>query len=114
MVGDVNEAVKNVTRMAGSEVNMLETLLAPITANWNELRRIGESYKLAGNSMESCGGNLEEVVRRVGPHWDGKAALAFEGWAQSQIAAMKWEGPVGRVISDLLPTVSTMPPRRPR
>lgn len=106
VVGDVNEAVKNVTRMAGSEVNMLEMILSRITANWNELRRIGESYKIAGNSMESCGGNLEDVVRRVGPHWDGKAALAFEGWAQSQTAAMKWEGPVGRVICDLLTLIA--------
>ncbi|MFD4403327.1 hypothetical protein ACFWPH_11230 [Nocardia sp. NPDC058499] len=102
VVGDVNEAVKNVTRMAGSEVNIIEMVLSPIQANWNELRRIGETYKVAGNSMESSGANLEDAVRRAGPHWDGKAAIAFETWAGNQIAAMKWEGPVGRVISDLL------------
>ncbi|WP_063130656.1 hypothetical protein [Nocardia fusca] len=106
VVGDVNEAVKNVTRMAGSEVNILEMVLSRITANWNELRRIGETYKVAGNAMESSGANLEDAVRRVGPHWDGRAAIAFETWAGSQVAAMKWEGPVGRVISDMLNIVA--------
>ncbi|MGW1739269.1 hypothetical protein ACWCPQ_10710 [Nocardia sp. NPDC001965] len=106
VVGDVNEAVKNVTRMAGSEVNILEMVVSRITANWNELRRIGETYKVAGNAMESSAANLEDAVRRVGPHWDGRAAIAFETWAGSQVAAMKWEGPVGRVISDLLTLVA--------
>ncbi len=101
IVGDVNDSIKSVTRMAGNEVNILETILSPITANWNELRRIGESYKVAGNAMEASGNNLDNAVRRIGPKWDGKAAIAFEDWAQRQSSAMKWEGPVGRVVSDV-------------
>ncbi|NKY86372.1 hypothetical protein [Nocardia veterana] len=101
IVGDVNDSIKNVTRMAGNEVNILETILSPVTANWNELRRIGESYKVAGNAMETSGSNLESAVRRIGPKWDGKAAIGFEDWARKQISAMKWEGPVGRVVSDV-------------
>ncbi|MCM6772978.1 hypothetical protein NDR87_05025 [Nocardia sp. CDC159] len=100
-LGDVNDAIKNVTRMAGNEVDILATCLAPITTNWNELRRIGESYKVAGNAMEASGANLDDAVRRVGPKWGGRAAISFEDWAGKQIRAMKWEGPVGRVISDV-------------
>lgn len=99
---DVNESIKSVTRMAGQEIDPLVLVLKPIEGNWNEVRRIGESYKVAGNAMEATGRNLENGVRLVGPHWNGKAAIAFEqNWARRQIAAMKWEGPVGRVIADV-------------
>ncbi|WP_040795283.1 hypothetical protein [Nocardia higoensis] len=105
-VGDVNEAIKNVTRMAGNEVNVLEKALTPITANWNELRRIGECYKVAGNAMEQSGNDLEAALGQLGPHWDGKAAISFEDWARRQSEALKWEGPVGRIISDILTEVA--------
>ncbi|MFC8047599.1 hypothetical protein [Nocardia sp. NPDC057353] len=101
-LGDVNESIKSVTRMAGAEVDPLVLVLKPIEGNWNEVRRIGEAYKVAGNAMEATGKNLENGVRLVGEHWNGKAAIAFEqDWARRQIAAMKWEGPVGRVIADV-------------
>lgn len=99
---DVNEEIKSVTRTAGEEVDPLVLILQPVEGNWNELRRIGEAYKVAGNAMEASGKNLESGVVRVGPTWNGKAAIAFEqNWARRQIAAMKWEGPVGRVIADV-------------
>lgn len=106
VIGDVNDAIKDVTRMADQEINIIETVLSPITVNWNELRRIGETYKLAGNGMEASGKNLEDALGRVGPNWDGQAAIAFENWARAQIAAMKWEGPTGRVICDLFNVIS--------
>ncbi|MBF6213834.1 hypothetical protein IU433_28560 [Nocardia puris] len=101
-LNDVNESIKSVTRMAGNEVDPLVWVLKPIEGNWNEVRRIGESYKVAGNAMEATGKNLENGVKLVGEHWNGKAAISFEqNWAQRQIAAMKWEGPVGRVLADV-------------
>ncbi|MFI5720983.1 hypothetical protein [Nocardia sp. NPDC051750] len=106
VLGDVNDAIKDVTRMAGEEINILETVLNPITVNWNELRRIGETYKVAGNGMEALAANLEDGLSKVGPNWNGQAAIAFEDWARPQIAAMKWEGPTGRVICDLFNVIS--------
>ncbi|WP_280246837.1 hypothetical protein [Nocardia abscessus] len=104
---EANESIKHVTRMAGKEVDPLVLVLAPIEGNWNELRRIGESYKVAGNAMEASGKNLENGVELVGEHWNGKAAISFEeNWARRQIAAMKWEGPVGRVIADVFGLVA--------
>ncbi|WP_280217589.1 hypothetical protein [Nocardia neocaledoniensis] len=102
VLGDINESIKSVTRTAGKEIDPLVLVLKPIEGNWNEIRRIGEVYKIAGNAMETCGKNLESGVSRVGQHWDGKAAISFEqSWAKRQIEAFKWEGPVGRVTSDL-------------
>jgi hypothetical protein len=42
------------------------------------------------------------------PNWDGKASIAFGDWATKQVAAMTWEGPVGRIVSDCAGAVSDM------
>ncbi|MFF0489708.1 hypothetical protein ACFYTQ_11895 [Nocardia sp. NPDC004068] len=106
VLGDMNETIKSITRTAGNEIDPLGKCLEPIPGNWNEVRRIGEAYKAAGNALESSGKNLEAGLSRIDPKWDGKAALSFNDWANRQIAAMKWEGPVGRVVSDVLGVVA--------
>ncbi|UFS95471.1 hypothetical protein [Nocardia huaxiensis] len=106
VLGNVNDAIKDITRTAGNEVDPLGKALEPIPGNWTEVRRIGEAYKAAGNGMEACGKNLEAGQKRVDPFWNGKAGVAFNDWADRQIAAMKWEGPVGRIISDAMTVVS--------
>lgn len=106
ILGDLNETVKSITRTAGNEIDPLGKCLEPIPGNWNEFRRVGEAFKAAGQALETCGKNLESGLKRVDPSWDGKAALSFNDWANRQIAAMKWEGPVGRVLSDVFGVVS--------
>ncbi|MEV0250842.1 hypothetical protein AB0H76_29905 [Nocardia sp. NPDC050712] len=101
-LGQINDAIKSITRMAGNEIDVMGKALNPIPGNWNEVRRIGEAYKIAGNAMEASGKNLDAGLAKVDPHWDGKARLAFGDWAVAQSAAMKWEGPVGRIIADIL------------
>lgn len=112
VLGSVNESIKSITRAAGTEYDPLVTCLQPIPGNWSEIRRLGEVYKAAGNGLEACGKNLEAGVKRIDgstdgkPNWDGKASVAFSDWASKQIAAMKWEGPVGRIVSDCAGRVS--------
>lgn len=98
-LGDVNEAIKNTTRMAGAEFDPLGTVLSPISGNWNELNRIGETYKIAGNAFEACAKNLDDGLNRVAENWEGKAALSFDDFARKQSEAMAWEGPVGRTVA---------------
>lgn len=62
--------------------------------------------ELAGISLEQSGGNLDSAVERIGPRWDGRAAVAFEEWAGKQSTALKWEGPVGRVLPDCLTEIA--------
>lgn len=110
----VNDSIKNITRSAGNEYDPLGKCLEPIPGNWSEVRRLGEVYKAAGNGIEACGKNLESGLKRIDgstngqPNWDGKAAVSFHDWATRQIAAMKWEGPVGRVVSDCAGEVADM------
>lgn len=102
----VNESIKSITRAVAEEYDPLVKCLEPIPGNWSEVRRLGEVYKAAGNGIEACGKNLESGAKRIdgsaesGPNWDGKAAISFSEWATGQVAAMKWEGPVGRVVGD--------------
>ena len=106
MLGNVNESIKNITRTAGHEIDPLGTCLDPIPGNWNEVRRMGEAYKIAGLGLEACGKNLEDSLKRVDPHWNGKGAQSFNDWASHQVDAMKWEGPVGRVLGDTFGVVA--------
>ncbi|MFD3462947.1 hypothetical protein ACFWVM_24810 [Nocardia fluminea] len=106
VLGNVNESIKSITRMAGSEMDVMGKALEPIPGNWNEVRRIGEAYKIAGNAMEASGKNLDAGLSKVDPHWDGKARQSFGDWSVAQAAAMKWEGPVGRIICDILGVVA--------
>lgn len=105
-LGAVNDSIKRLTKAAGKEFDPMGEALKPIPGNWTEIRRIGEVYKIAGQALESCGKNLESGATRVDGYWDGQAALAFSDWARRQIAAMKWEGPTGRLISEGLGAVS--------
>ncbi|MFQ6227910.1 hypothetical protein [Nocardia sp. NPDC002869] len=105
-LGAVNDTVKRLTKAAGKEFDPLGEALKPIPGNWTEIRRIGEAYKIAGQALEACGKNLESGAKRVDAYWDGQAALAFSDWSARQIAAMKWEGPTGRIISEGLGMVS--------
>ncbi|MFI9405458.1 hypothetical protein [Nocardia sp. NPDC052316] len=112
VLGNVNESIKSITRAAGTEYDPLVSCLEPIPGNWSEIRRLGEVYKAAGNGLEACGKNLESGVKRIDgstnskPNWDGKASIAFSDWATKQVAAMQWEGPVGRIVSDCAGAVS--------
>ncbi|MFD3424714.1 hypothetical protein [Nocardia fluminea] len=113
-LGSVNESIKSMTRAAGNEQDPLGKCLSPIPGNWSEIRRLGDVYKSAGNGLEACGENLESGLKRIdgntgnGPNWDGQASVAFTDWATKQIAAMKWEGPVGRVVSDCAGVVADL------
>ena len=78
----------------------------PITGNWNEIRRIGQAYQIAGDAMEAAAESLEAGMSRVDGHWNGAAAQAFTDYADRQLAAMRWEGPAGRTISAVCAVIS--------
>lgn len=73
----------------------------PITGSWNEIRRLGEAFEIAGNAMEAAGDALQAGAVRVDQHWNGLAAQAFSDYSGKQIAGMRWEGPCGRTVGEL-------------
>lgn len=78
----------------------------PISGNWNEIRRLGEAFQIAGDAMESAAEALDAGVRRVDVHWNGRAAQAFAEYSGRQVAAMYWEGPCGRTIAAVCETIT--------
>ncbi|WP_147283560.1 hypothetical protein [Rhodococcus sp. AG1013] len=100
-LGDVDDGIKVATGWSP-----LEEVIKPISGNWNELKRIGDAYKIAGEAMETSGQNLAAGAKQVDEHWDGKAAVAFQEYASRQAEAMTWEGPVGRVTKVCLERVA--------
>ncbi|MET4047219.1 MULTISPECIES: hypothetical protein [unclassified Rhodococcus (in: high G+C Gram-positive bacteria)] len=78
----------------------------PVTGNWNEIRRLGQAFEIAGNAMEAAASSLEAGVRRVDEYWDGLAAQSFSDYAGRQVAAMHWEGPCGRTVSAIAEAIA--------
>lgn len=100
-VGDVDDKIKEYTGWSP-----VEEALKPIGGKWNELERVGETYKVAGEAIEQSGQNLLSGLHRVRESWDGRAAVNFDDYAGRQAAAMEWWGPAGRVTETALKTVA--------
>lgn len=79
----------------------LNEAVMPVTGNWNEIRRLGQAFEIAGNAMEAAAMSFETGVHRVDQSWDGLAAQSFSDYAKRQIDAMYWEGPGGRTFRAL-------------
>lgn len=106
---DVREVVAEAAGWLGDVDNTIEMLtgwspiaqvIEPLGGDWNELRRLGNAYRIAGEAVEAGGENLDLVVRALDPHWDGQAARAFTDYAGRIVDALRWEGPVGRVVEE--------------
>ncbi|AOD22445.1 hypothetical protein IM25_13220 [Rhodococcus sp. p52] len=95
-LGDVDDAIH-----AATGWSPLLQFVEPLTGNWNELKRIGDAYRIAAEGMETCGSNVRAGYEQLDPHWDGAAAQSFTEHAERQAAAMEWEGPVGRVAKEM-------------
>ncbi|MEV0687198.1 hypothetical protein AB0I35_25345 [Nocardia sp. NPDC050378] len=98
-LGDLNEGVRYTTDEKWSPLGQL---FSPIDGNWSEIRRLGAAYRTFGNAMEDSSKNITSGMNRVSSSWDGKAAIAFETYAQDLSRSVAWWGPVGRSIDHIL------------
>ncbi|WP_228813685.1 hypothetical protein [Nocardia flavorosea] len=94
-LGDFNQGIRQATNNEWSPLNQL---FEPLSGNWNELKRIGAAYRIAGAALEDSSKNLSWGVNKLGPHWDGRAAISFEDHSRNLSAALEWWGPVGRTV----------------
>ncbi|WP_415976079.1 hypothetical protein [Rhodococcus sp. 077-4] len=92
-LGDIDDAIQ---QLIGH--SPFQELVKPMGGNWNDLRRLGGAYRIAGEAMEHGGDALASGTSRVDPKWDGLAAVAYKDYAAKQVEAMKWEGACGRVL----------------
>ncbi|MDV6260898.1 WXG100 family type VII secretion target [Rhodococcoides yunnanense] len=108
VLGDASEWLGEIDRTIFelSGWSPLREATIPVTGNWNEIRRIGQAYQIAGDAMEAGAESFAAGVRRVDGYWNGAAAQAFTDYADRQLAAMRWEGPAGRTISAICAVIS--------
>ncbi|WP_032374935.1 hypothetical protein [Rhodococcoides fascians] len=92
-LGDIDNAIEHLIGHSP-----LQELVRPVGGNWNDLRRLGGAYRIAGEAMEHGGEALAGGTSRVDPKWNGLAAVAYKGYAAKQVEARKWEGACGRVV----------------
>ncbi|QNG17375.1 hypothetical protein G4H71_07810 [Rhodococcus triatomae] len=100
-LGDVDTFVKEV-----SGWSPIETLIQPLNGNWNELKRIGDAYKNAGNAIEACGDSMKSGKSQISDWWKGKAADRYQDYATRQHEALQWWGPSLRVAEKMLTYLS--------
>ncbi|WP_157084316.1 hypothetical protein [Millisia brevis] len=96
-LGDVDGAIADTIGRSP-----VQTIMLPISGNWNVLRSVGAAYATAGEAMRVGADNLAAGVRQVDPHWDGRAAVAFTEHAGLVEKAIRAEQPVGEMIDMML------------
>ncbi|MGW5754425.1 hypothetical protein [Nocardia rhamnosiphila] len=74
-LGDFNQGIRQATNNEWSPLNQL---FEPLSGNWNELKRIGAAYRIAGAALEDSSKNLSWGVNKLGSHWDGVAVVSAE------------------------------------
>lgn len=101
-LGDFNQGIRQATN---NEWSPLSQLFEPLSGNWNELKRIGAAYRIAGAALEDSSKNLSWGVNKLGSHWDGRAAISFEDHGRNLSVALEWWGPVGRTVDFVMTTL---------
>lgn len=79
--------------------NLVEALITPITGDWARIAANGEAWRNVGDAVEQVSGNLSDNVGKLGPHWDGAAAQAFQRHIEvAWFAGLYAEGAVAKTI----------------
>ncbi|MEV0772117.1 type VII secretion target [Nocardia salmonicida] len=102
-LGDFNEGIRLAT---DDKWSPLGQLFEPLEGNWNEFRRLGGAYRAYGNAMEASSKNVSWSALQLGNFWDGKAAIAFENYAQDLSRSIQWWGPVGRSVDHVFTIIA--------
>ncbi|MDG3015257.1 hypothetical protein [Speluncibacter jeojiensis] len=104
---DIDAAIQTVTNwVSGSAWSPTAQIVKPLSGNWTELERAGAIYSQAGGGCETVGRNLRDGARRLDASWDGRSAIAYQGYVAHLIKALEWEAPSGRLAERVLAATS--------
>jgi hypothetical protein len=84
----------------------VEAIVQPLSGNWTELERASEVLTQVGDGVQQVADNLRSQLGTLGTAWDGGAAIAFETWMESLIEALEIEGPINRLVGQVLPPLA--------
>lgn len=84
----------------------LGQMIEPLTGNWGELERAGDSFEKSGAACEGIAQSLKSGSERLDHSWHGQASTAYLDYSANMVKAIDWEGPVGRIAKAILVAAS--------
>lgn len=102
--GSINVVDWVVEHVAG--FSPVEKIVEPLSGNWTELERAAEILTQLGNAYDQCASNLTAQLGRLGPHWNGGAAISFEGYTTRLAAGIAIEGPINRLVAHVVTEIA--------
>ena len=81
-------------------------IVEPLAGNWTELERADVVLTQVGDACEQIAQNLTSQLGRLSGAWQGGAANSFEDYLTRLAAALEIEGPINRLVGEVLVQVA--------
>lgn len=85
----------------GVDIDPVGLVLDPLTGDWNALDQKGQVLAIAGDAAETSADNLTGALPTLLGQWEGGAAESFERYLSDLAAALRYEGPLNRVVGEV-------------
>jgi hypothetical protein len=95
------EVANFVTSVLGVDFDPVGLVTDPLTGNWNALDQKGQVLAIAGDAAETTADNLTNALPTLFGQWEGGAAESFDGYLNDLTAALRYEGPLNRVVGEV-------------
>jgi uncharacterized protein YukE len=106
IVGWINDAVRWVTRQFGHEINVVQWLLEAVGGDWSDLLSLRDCWNNLSWASADIGTNLVRGLTELNPHWDGRAAQAFDAHMSKWYGAFSQNQAVCATIRDHLQSLA--------
>lgn len=95
------EVTNFVTSVLGVDFDPVGLVTDPLTGNWNALDQKGQVLALVGGAAETAADNLTGALPTLFGQWEGGAAESFDSYLNDLAAALRYEGPLNRVVGEV-------------
>jgi hypothetical protein len=85
----------------GIHIDPVGEVLDPLTGDWNSLDQKGQVLAIAGDAAETATDNLTNALPTLFSEWEGGAAESFDSYLNTLAAALRYEGPLNRVVGEV-------------
>lgn len=101
VIGSLYEVLDFITGVANIDFDPFGEIIDRVFGNWNALERAGDALVIAGGAAESAADNvMSGNISRLMEDWHGGAAESFQDYLGRLTAALRYEGPLNRVIGE--------------
>lgn len=95
------EVANFITSVLGVDFDPVGLVTDPLTGNWNALDQKGQVLALAGDATQTAADNLSNALPTLFAAWEGGAADSFDSYLNDLAAALRYEGPLNRIVGEV-------------